>query len=180
MEKEKVLLTKLQNPSSKAQAFTELVNLYQKRLYIHIRTLVLNHQDTDDVLQDTFIKIYQNIDNFKGESQLFSWMYRIATNQALDFLKSKKNKQQLSDQQLNDYLIQQLADSPYFDYDQAQILLQKAIGELPQKQQLVFKMRYFEDLDYQSISEILQISVGSLKASYHHAAKKIEQFLKDN
>lgn len=180
MEKEKVLLKQLQDPSTKAAAFTKVVELYQKRLYVHIRTLVLNHQDTDDVLQETFIKVYQNIDNFKGESQLFSWMYRIATNQALDFLKSQKNKQKLSDQQLNDHLIQQLQESEYFDFDMAQILLQKAILKLPERQQLVFKMRYFQDLDYQSISEILQTSVGSLKASYHHAVKKIEQFLKDN
>lgn len=147
---------------------------------MHIRTLVLNHDDTDDILQETFIKIYQNIDTFKGNSQLFSWMYRIATNQALDFLKQKSKKHNLVDGEVGEYLVNQLEADSLFDGDEAELLLQKAIATLPQKQQLVFKMRYYEDLDYKSISEILDTSVGALKASYHHAVKKIELFLESN
>ncbi|AJH14203.1 RNA polymerase ECF-type sigma factor [Myroides odoratimimus] len=147
---------------------------------MHIRTIVLNHDDTDDVLQEVFIKIYQNIDTFKGNSQLFSWMYRIATNQALDFLKSKSRKMQLEDDELNEYLVNQLEADSLFDGDEAELILQKAIASLPQKQQLVFKMKYYEDLDYQTISEILETSVGALKASYHHAVKKIELFIESN
>lgn len=180
MSHEISLLNRLQNNDTKHEAFRELLSMYQQRLYMHIRTLVLNHDDTDDVLQETLIKIYQNIDTFKGNSQLFSWMYRIATNQALDFLKQKSRKLNIQEGELNDYLIEQLEADSLFDGDEAELLLQKAIATLPQKQQLVFKMKYYEDLDYQSISEILQTSVGALKASYHHAVKKIELFLAQN
>ncbi|MHC5352937.1 RNA polymerase sigma factor [Myroides sp. LJL115] len=174
------LLKQLQDPLTKHTAFAQLVELYQKRLYLHIRTIVLNHEDTDDVLQETFIKIYQNIDSFKGESQLFSWMYRIATNQSLDFLKAKAKKNKISNQEINEIILQDLQQDEYFDYSNASILLQKAVNALPEKQQLVFKMKYFQDMDYQSMSDILQTSVGALKASYHHAVKKIEHFLKDH
>ncbi|MDM1398511.1 RNA polymerase sigma factor [Myroides odoratimimus] len=180
MSDEISLLHRLQNNDTKHEAFRELLSLYQQRLYMHIRTIVLNHDDTDDVLQEVFIKIYQNIDTFKGNSQLFSWMHRIATNQALDFLKSKSRKMQLEDDELNEYLVNQLEADSLFDGDEAELILQKAIASLPQKQQLVFKMKYYEDLDYQTISEILETSVGALKASYHHAVKKIELFIKSN
>ncbi|WP_121965455.1 RNA polymerase sigma factor [Myroides sp. N17-2] len=180
MSNEISLLTRLQNSDTKHEAFRELISTYKERLYMHIRTLVLNHDDTDDVLQEAFIKIYQNIDTFKGNSQLFSWMYRIATNQALDFLKQKSKKHNLLDGEIGEYLVSQLEADSLFDGDEAELLLQKAIATLPQKQQLVFKMRYYEDLDYQSISEILDTSVGALKASYHHAVKKIELFLESN
>jgi RNA polymerase sigma-70 factor (ECF subfamily) len=180
LSNENSLLDRLQNNDTKHEAFRELISLYQERLYIHIRTIILNHDDTDDVLQETLIKVYQNIDTFKGNSQLFSWMYRIATNQALDFLKQKSRKLNIQEGELNDYLIDQLEADSLFDGDEAELLLQKAIATLPQKQQLVFKMKYYEDLDYQSISEILDTSVGALKASYHHAVKKIELFLQAN
>lgn len=174
------LLERLQNPLTKQAAFAELVALYKERLYFQIRSIVLNHDDADDVLQETFIKIHQNIAQFKGNSQLFSWMYRIATNLALDFIKSKSHKNSLSTQQLNEYNIDQLQADELFDEQQAEILLQKAIHELPTKQQLVFKMKYFQDIDYQTMSEVLDTSVGALKASYHHACKKIELFLKNH
>ncbi|MDR0229478.1 MAG: RNA polymerase sigma factor [Flavobacteriaceae bacterium] len=174
---EKELISRLKRESEKQEAFKELVHLYQKRLYIHIRTIVLSHDDTDDVLQETFIKVYQNIHKFKEESKLFSWMYRIATNQALDYLKHKKKTMQLSDLDFQDTVVQQLEADSLFDGDEAELLLQKAIASLPEKQQLVFKMKYLEELDYQTISEILNTSVGALKASYHHATKKIEEFI---
>ncbi|MEK6451736.1 MULTISPECIES: RNA polymerase sigma factor [unclassified Myroides] len=180
MTDENELVERLKNSVTKHEAFRELMSLYQERLYLHIRTLVLNHDDTDDVLQETFIKIFQNIDKFKGDSKLFSWMYRIATNQALDFLKQRKNKMKVNSEELNEYLIDQLEADSLFDGDEAEILLQKAIATLPEKQQLVFKLKYFEELDYQTISEIVDTSVGALKASYHHAVKKIEKFINSN
>lgn len=174
------LVRRLKNESTKHSAFQELVENYQKRLYIHIRTIVLSHHDTDDVLQETFIKIFQNIDNFKEESQLFSWMYRIATNQALDFLKSKKRNAVLTDIESEEQFVKSLEADPLFDGDEAEILLYRAIHTLPEKQQLIFKMKYLEELDYATISEILGTSVGALKASYHHATKKIEEFIKQH
>ncbi len=146
-------------------------------MYWHIRKIVLNHDDTDDVLQNTFIKVYRNIDSFKGNSALFSWMYRIATNESITFLNSKAKKMGFSNQELQETLVNNLEADSYFDGDKAQLLLQKAIATLPEKQRLVFNMKYFEDLKYNEISEILETSVGGLKASYHHAVKKIENYI---
>jgi len=142
--------------------------------------MVKDHSDTDDILQNTFIKIYQNIKNFKGDSQLYSWMYRIATNEAITFLNSKAKKINLSSQELQDKLIENLESDVYFEGDEIQLKLQKAIAKLPQKQQKVFNLKYFEELKYKEISEILGTSEGALKASYHIAVKKIEEFLKTN
>lgn len=180
MTNEKALIQKLNHISTKNEAFEKLVKLYDKRLYMHIRSIVLNHDDTNDILQDTFIKVYQNIDKFKGESQLFSWIYRIATNQTLDFIKEKSKNQKISSEEINLQIIENIECDPLFNGDQAEILLQKAILHLPEKQQLVFKMRYFQELEYTVISEILGTSTGALKASYHHAVKKIEDFLKSH
>ncbi|MEC4114982.1 RNA polymerase sigma factor [Myroides pelagicus] len=174
------LVKQLKDPTSKNEAFRVLLSLYKERLYYQIRSIVYTHDDTDDILQETFIKIYNNIDTFKENSSLFSWMYRIATNQALDFLKSKSRIQRISTAELNELTIDQLQADSLFDGEAAEILLQKAINTLPEKQQLVFKMRYYQELDYESLSEILDTSVGALKASYHHAVKKIEQYLQNN
>ena len=153
---------------------------YQKPLYNHVRNIVLNHDDANDVLQNTFVKIFQNLKNFKGDSKLFTWMYRIATNEALTFLNQKAKKSGISSVELQNAAIENLKADIYFDGDEIQIKLQKAIALLPEKQQLVFKMKYFEDLKYEEISEILGTSVGALKASYHHAVKKIEAFVTTN
>ena len=180
MTDELVFIKELQNSSTKEKAFKELVHRYKERLYWHIRKIVLLHEDTDDVLQNTFIKIYRNIDNFKNESKLFSWMYRIATNESISFI-NKRAK--LRNQTIEDYQIanvNKLSDDNHFDGDYIQLMLQKAIASLPQKQQLVFNMKYFEELKYDEISEILGTSVGALKASYHHATKKIEEFIRTN
>ncbi len=173
-------MNRLQDPILIKQAFGELVALYKERLYWHIRNMVKDHNDTDDILQNTFIKIYQNISNFKGDSLLFSWMYRIATNEAITFLNSKAKKIHLSSQDLQDKLIENLESDVYFEGDEIQLKLQKAIAKLPQKQQKVFNMKYFEELKYKEISEMLGTSEGALKASYHIAVKKIEEFLKIN
>lgn len=180
MEEEKQFLAELRHPKTQQVAFKKLVQEYQKPLYYHIRTIVLNHDDTDDVLQNTFIKTYTNIQQFKGESKLYSWMYRIATNEALTFLQQRAKKQGISNEELQSKTINKLESDVYFEGDAIQIKLQKAIAQLPEKQQLVFKMRYFQELKYEQMSEILETSVGALKASYHHAVKKIEEYLKYN
>lgn len=180
MQEEKAFIQQLLDPKTQNKAFERLLHEYQKPLYHHIRTIVLNHDDTDDVLQNTFIKIFRYLKDFKGDSKLFSWMYRIATNESLTFLKEKAKKNNLSSQELQEKTIQNLQADVYFEGDKIQLQLQKAIALLPEKQQLVFKMKYFEDLKYEEISEILGTSVGGLKASYHHATKKIEAFMIDN
>lgn len=177
---EEDFIRELLDAKTREFAFKKLVQEYQRPLYNLIRSIVLNHDDSDDILQNTFIKIIQNIEKFKGESKLFSWMYRIATNEALTFMKSKAQKNKISNEQLQSKLIDNLASDVYFDGDEIQLKLQKAISILPEKQQLVFKMKYFEELKYEEISEILGTSVGALKASYHFAVKKIENFLKSN
>jgi RNA polymerase sigma-70 factor (ECF subfamily) len=149
-------------------------------LYWHIRTIVKLHEDTDDVLQNTFIKVFKNIKTFKGDSKLFSWMYRIATNESITFLNKKAKKMKLSDQELNDFLIDSLESDVYFEGSEIQLQLQKVIDRLPQQQKTVFNMRYFEDIPYEEMSEILGSSVGALKSNYHHARKKVENFLKQD
>ena len=180
MQEEKEFIKELLNPKTQNQAFKKLLQEYQKPLYNHIRTIVLNHDDTDDVLQNTFVKVFQYLNKFKGESRLFSWMYRIATNEALTFLNQKAKINGVTSETLQNKTIDNLKADVYFNGNEIQIKLQKAIASLPEKQQLVFKMKYFEELKYEEISEILGTSVGALKASYHHAVKKIETFVKTN
>lgn len=180
MENEKVFIEALLNPKTQQNAFRELVHLYQKPLYFHIRNIVLNHDDADDVLQNTFIKVYQNLSNFKGESKLYSWMYRIATNEALNFINQKAKKNNVTLEEWQNKAINNLESDSYYEGDEIQLKLQKAIATLPEKQQLVFKMKYFQELKYEEISEIVETSVGALKASYHLAVKKIEEFLKND
>ncbi|MBU2062560.1 MAG: sigma-70 family RNA polymerase sigma factor [Bacteroidetes bacterium] len=177
MQEEEEFIKLLLDSKTQNVAFQKLLSTYQKPLYNHIRNIVLNHDDTDDVLQNTFVKIFQNLKNFKGESKLFSWMYRIATNEAISFLNQKAKKSGISSQIIQDKALDNLRADVYFDGNEIQIKLQQAIATLPEKQQLVFKMKYFEELKYEEISEILGTSVGALKASYHHAVKKIESFL---
>jgi RNA polymerase sigma-70 factor (ECF subfamily) len=142
--------------------------------------MVLSHDDADDVLQNTFIKVYQNLKSFKGESKLYSWIYRIATNEAITFINTRAKKSGVSSGELKDNLINKLEADVDYDGDEIQLKLQKAVATLPEKQQLVFKMKYFEEMKYEEISEILGTSVGALKASYFHAVKKIEEFLNSN
>lgn len=172
------LVEKLQGTEERNEAFRELLRLYQERLYWQIRNIVKNHEDTDDVLQNTFVKIFRNIESFKGDSQLFSWMYRIATNEAISFLHSKARKQRISSEELQQRIIDNLETDIYFEGKEIQLKLQKAVASLPEKQQQVFNMKYFQDLKYREISEILGTSEGALKASFHIASRKIEEFLK--
>ncbi|TLF44092.1 RNA polymerase sigma factor [Maribacter aurantiacus] len=175
---EETLVQELKSKETQSKAFEQLVANYKERLYWHIRRIVLNHDDADDVLQNTFIKVYRNIDSFKGESKLFSWMYRIATNESLSFLKQQRTKLGVTDDEYQDKMIKNLEADVYFEGDEIQLKLQKAIATLPEKQKLIFNMKYYEDLKYEEISEILDTTVGGLKASYHLAVKKIEGFIK--
>jgi len=156
------------------------VELYKERLYWHIRKIVISHDDSDDVLQNTFIKIVRNIHNFKGDSKLFTWMYRIATNEAITFLNSKARRHQISNEMLQQLALENLEADVYFEGDEIQLKLQKAIAQLPRKQQLIFNMKYFDAIKYKDMSEILDTSEGALKASYHIAVKKIKSYLSDN
>jgi len=177
---EKKLLIQLQSEKDINHAFSTLVDLYKERLYWHIRNMVKNHDDTDDILQNVFIKVYKHINGFKGQSKLYSWLYRIATNESITFLNQKAKKLNISNEELNQQLIHNLQADVYYEGDEIQLKLQLAIASLPQKQQQVFNMKYFQELKYKEISEILGTSEGALKASYHLASKKIEAFLKTN
>ena len=177
---EETLVAQLRQKDTRAKAFEVLINTYKERLYWHIRRIVMDHDDADDVLQNTFIKVYRNIDGFKGDSKLFSWMYRIATNESLTFLKQKSRKLGVDSEALQVHMANNLQADVYFEGDEIQYKLQQAIATLPEKQKLVFNMKYFEELKYEEISEILDTSVGGLKASYHLAVKKIESYLKEN
>lgn len=154
-------------------AFNLMVREYSERLYWHIRRMVLNHEDADDVLQNTFIKVWKGLPKFKAQSSLYTWMYRIANNEALNHIKANK-KHQNNQEHIS---IEWIKDDPYFDGDEAYILFLTAINSLPDKQKTVFNLKYFDDLKYSEISEIVGTSEGALKASYHHAVKKIEAFL---
>ncbi|AEH01834.1 MULTISPECIES: RNA polymerase sigma factor [unclassified Lacinutrix] len=180
MVDDKKLILKLQSPDYKDAAFKELVALYKERLYWHIRNIVKSHDDADDVLQNTFIKVYKGISGFKGDSKLYSWLYRIATNEAITQINKNAKRLQITNEEAQNIAINNLESDVYFEGDAIQIKLQKAIATLPEKQQLVFNMKYFQDIKYKDMAEILETSEGALKASYHIAAKKIESYLKEN
>lgn len=172
------LLELINNPATKEQGFRVLVENYQVRVYGLIRKMVIIHEDADDVLQNTFIKAFKNIDRFKGDSTLFTWLYRIATNESLNFLEKKKRYLFLPLEDHQKAMEEHLDSSPYIAGDEIEKTLQKIILTLPEKQRLVFNLKYYEELSYEEISQITDTSVGSLKASYHHAYKKIENAIK--
>ena len=178
MTDETLVIEQLKNVQTKEKAFRELISLYKERLYWHIRKIVISHDDTDDVLQNTFIKVFKNIDKFNQESKLFSWIYRIATNESITFINKRAKQRNLDISDYQNELASTLAIDDFFTGDEIKIILQKAIATLPQKQQLVFNMKYFDEIKYNEMSEILETSVGALKASYFHAVKKIEKYIK--
>ncbi len=178
MTEESILVEQLQNTLTKEKAFRVLITQYKERLYWHVRKIVISHDDADDVLQNTFIKIFKNIDKFNQESKLYSWMYRIATNESITFINKRAKERNVDISEMHSQLASTLESDVFFSGDEIQIILQKAIATLPTKQQLVFNMKYFDDLKYDEISEILETSVGALKASYFHAVKKIEKYIK--
>lgn len=177
---DEAILHCLQVSGETDRGFLLLMEKYQERLYWHIRRLVLEHEDANDVLQNCLVKVFRNIERFEGKSKLYTWLYRIATNEAITYLQKQKRRQTDSIHDEESHLENQLKADTYFDGDQAVIQLQKALTTLPEKQRLVFQLRYFEERPYQEISEMLDTSVGALKASYHHAVKKIEKYVRQS
>jgi RNA polymerase sigma-70 factor (ECF subfamily) len=177
---DKELVAMFRNPARKSYAFNLITRKYQERLYWHIRKIVISHDDADDLVQNTFLKAWEGLDSFREESQLFTWLYRIATNEALTFLRKKRMKLFLPLVDVENQLSNTLESDTYFNGDEMQLKLHKAILKLPEKQRLVFNMKYFEEMKYEEISSVLGTSVGALKASYHHAVDKIEKFLRED
>jgi len=171
------LLQKLKNPETKRYGFNLLVREYQQRIYWHVRKMVIDHDDADDLVQEIFIKIWKNLDKFREESKLYTWIYTIASNECLNFLKKKRNRYFLPIVDVSAELNQKLEQSAYISGDEVQNKLQKALLTLPDKQRMVFNMKYYDEMKYDEIAEITNTSIGSLKASYHHAVKKIKEFL---
>ena len=169
------ILTQIQDRALREHGYRLLLVKYQERLYWHIRRLVIDHEDANDVVQNCFIKVFRSIHRFEGKAKLYTWLYRIATNESITFLKKKTKKQTAS---LDDeaQLGAMLRADAHFDGDVIQLRLQKALNKLPEKQKIVFNLRYFEEMSYAQMSEILETSTGALKASYHHAVKKIERY----
>lgn len=174
---DKELLERLRKNESKNFGFNLLVKKYQEKIYWHIRKMVIDHDDSDDLVQEVFIKVYNNIDKFRADAQLYTWIYRIATNECLTFLNKKRRRFFLPIGDVEQELSAKLDSSPYIDGEEIQLKLQKALLKLPDKQRMVFNMKYFDEMRYEDISEITGTSVGALKASFHHAVKKIETLL---
>jgi RNA polymerase sigma-70 factor (ECF subfamily) len=177
---DRALLQQFREPQTKERAFTELMKKYQERLYWHIRRLVVEHEDANDVLQNMFIKVWNGLENFREDSQLYTWLYRIATNECLSFLEQQKKRSAVSFEDIQDGLSEQVKASENFDANKLEWKLQLAIQQLPDKQRVVFTLRYYDEMPYEEMSRVLDTSEGALKASYHHAAKKIEDFIRNH
>ena len=177
---ESKLIKDIKDPFKQNKAFEILIDKYKEKVYFQIRRIVLNHDDTDDILQNVFIKVFRGIKGFKGESKLSTWIYRIAYNESINFLKLKEKKYFYSSEIMMNTMVNNLREDPYFDGDETALKLQSIIAKLPEKQKLIFQMKYYEDLKFTEISEILGVTVGALKASYHIAKKKIIDELKLN
>ena len=177
--KDSEIIELMRNERTYEKGLRSMMDAYQSRLYWHIRRMIVDHDLAQDVLQETFIKAYQNFDKFKEDSLLYTWLYRIATNESLQQL-NKLKKMQKSDEEAEYHLQNLVADNAEKDSDEIQVLLQKAIQSLPEKQKLVFTMRYYDDLPYEELSKILEMSVGTLKTNYHYAKQKIEDYIKEN
>lgn len=174
------ILNMLKANSNSEKAFRMILSRYQEKMYWHIRRIVIDHDDANDVCQNVFIKVWRKLDTFRAESSLYSWIYRIATNESLNFLRKYKKYSTISMDEESNFLQEKLASSDWLSGDEILVKLQAAILKLPEKQRLVFNMKYFDKLTYNDISEILETSVGGLKANYHHAVQKIELFLKQD
>lgn len=171
------ILTQFLDTKTRDEAFNLLLNKYQQKIYWHVRRLVIDHDDADDLVQDTFIKVWKNLEKFRNDSQLYTWIYRIATNESITFLNKKKQRNNTPLDEVSSELAETLIASSYFNGDKLQLKLQQALLTLPEKQRLIFNMKYFDDLKYNEIAEITGTSVGALKASFHIAVKKVELFM---
>lgn len=174
------LIEKLRTPGKSREAFNEVIRIYSEPLYWQIRRLVQDHEDSNDLLQNTFIKAWSSLENFRGDAKLSTWLYKIAINESLTFLARERKRNHLSLDDQESILINTIEADTYFNGDEAQMLLRKAIATLPEKQRIVFNMKYFDEMKYEDMSSILGTSVGALKASYHLATKKIEQYITDH
>jgi RNA polymerase sigma factor (sigma-70 family) len=171
------LLLQFRNPPTKEKAFTAIIKKYQEKLYWHIRRMVVEHEDANDVLQNVFIRVWNGLENFREDSQLYTWLYRIATNECLTFLEQKKRKSAVSLSDVESGLSNSIKADKYFDPNKLEWKLQLAMQQLPEKQRIVFNLRYYDEMPYEQMSRVLETSEGALKASYHHAVKKIEDFI---
>ncbi|MET1057047.1 MAG: sigma-70 family RNA polymerase sigma factor [Pedobacter sp.] len=171
------ILEKFSNEKTSNEAFNLLISKYQEKIYWHVRRLVIDHDDADDLVQEVFIKVWKSLAKFRNDSKLYTWIYRIATNESITFLNKKKQRNQTPLDEVSEELSESLVASSYFNGDKIQMKLQQALLSLPEKQRLIFNMKYYDDLKYDEISAILGTSVGALKASFHIAVKKIEVFM---
>ena len=171
------LLALFREPASRESAFTEIVKKYQQRLYWHIRRMLVDHEDSNDVLQNVFIRVWNALAGFREDAQLYTWLYRIATNECLTFIEQQKRKSSVSLSEVESGLSNKIRADKDFDANKLEWKLQLAIQQLPEKQRVVFNLRYYDDMPYEEMSRVLDTSTGALKASYHHAAKKIEDFI---
>ncbi len=174
---DKELLFQFREPATKERAFTAIIKKYQEKLYWHVRRLVVDHDDANDVLQNMFIKVWNGLEKFREDSQLYTWLYRIATNEGLSFLEQQKRRSTVSFSDVETGLSNTIKADTNFDANRLEWKLQLAIQQLPEKQRVVFNLRYYDEMPYQEMSRVLDTSEGALKASYHHAAKKIEEYL---
>ena len=174
------LLLSFKDPATRERAFTGIIKKYQEKLYWHIRRMIIDHDDTNDVLQNMFIKVWKGLENFREDSQLYTWLYRIATNESLTFLSAQKKRNSVSLSDVENGLSNKLKSDTHFDANKLEWKLQLGIQNLPEKQRLVFNLRYYDEMPYEEMSRVLDTSEGALKASYHHAAKKIEEFILNN
>ncbi|MES2777637.1 MAG: sigma-70 family RNA polymerase sigma factor [Bacteroidota bacterium] len=174
---DQTLLHQFRDPSTKERAYTAIIKKYQEKLYWHIRRMVVQHEDANDVLQNVFIKVWKGLENFREDSQLYTWLYRIGTNESLTFLDQQKRKSSLSLSDDENGLENMIKADTNFDANKLEWKLQLAIQKLPERQRLVFNLRYYDEMPYEQMSRILETSEGALKASYHHAAKKVEEFI---
>jgi len=174
------LLHQFKVPETKERAFTAIIKKYQEKLYWHVRRMVIEHEDANDVLQNVFIKVWNGLENFREDSQLYTWLYRIATNESLTFLEQQKKKSAVRLNDVENGLANKVVADQNFDANRLEWKLQLAIQQLPEKQKIVFNLRYYDEMPYEEMSRVLDTSEGALKASYHHAVKKVEEFIKNN
>lgn len=171
------LLTLFRNPSTRESAFTSIIKKYQERLYWHVRRMVVEHEDANDVLQNVFIKVWKGLENFREDAQLYTWLYRIATNECLTWIEQQKKRTSVSFDEVESNLENKIKADKDFDANKLEWKLQLAIQQLPEKQRVVFSLRYYDEMPYEEMSRVLETSEGALKASYHHAVKKVEDYI---
>jgi len=171
------LLVQFRNPATKEKAYTTIIKKYQEKLYWHIRRMVVQHEDANDVLQNVLIRVWKGLENFREDSQLYTWLYRIATNECLTYLEQQKKKSSVSLSDVESGLSNKIKADQNFDANKLEWKLQLGIQQLPEKQRIVFTLRYYDEMPYEEMSRVLETSQGALKASYHHAVKKVEEFI---